>query len=73
MENTIEKKGNEKSPKSFSQIALNNEAIKVLDELIKLEGSNRIGASSVSRSSVLNDLLTNMGAKKLRDFYYSSI
>jgi hypothetical protein len=71
MNDVNEKKGSEKSQKSFSQVALNNAAIKVIDELIKLEGSNRLGGSSLTRADVLNDLLIRKGAEKIRDFYYS--
>lgn len=71
MENSNEKNGKQKSQAGFSQIAINNKAIEVIDELIKLEGSNRLGGSGLTRANVLNDLLIRKGAKKLRDFYYS--
>lgn len=71
MENVNEKRTTQKSPKTFSQVALNREAIKVIDELVKLEGSNRLGGSSLSRADVLNDFLIRKGAEKIRDFYYS--
>lgn len=71
MDNLNEKSRVGKTPKKFSQIALSNMAIKVLDELIKLEGSNRLGGSSLSRADVLNDFLVRKGAEKIRDFYYA--
>lgn len=57
----------------LTQIALRNEAIEVVDKLIELEGSNRLGGSSLSRADVLNDILTKKGAEKLREFYYSKV
>lgn len=71
MNDVNEKNGKQKSQAGFSQIAINNKAIEVIDELIKLEGSNRLGGSSLTRAIVLNELLIQKGAKKLREFYYS--
>lgn len=71
MENLKEKKVGEKSQKSFSQVALSNAAIKVIDELINLEGSNRMGGAGISRADVLNDLLIRKGADRIREFFYS--
>jgi hypothetical protein len=53
------------------QIALRAESIKVIDELIEMEGTTRLGGASLSKADVLNDILIRKGAKKIRDFYYS--
>lgn len=51
------------------QVALKNEAINIIDELIDLETGERIG--SISRADVLNHLLVKKGAAKIREFIYS--
>lgn len=70
MENNNSKESKTKEQR-LTQIALRNEAIEVVDKLIELEGSSRLGGSSLSRADVLNDILTKKGANKLREFYYS--